>query len=72
MLLGAREVWFADTAFPAGPLLAPIWVRFFVRRRAIVETLCFNVGWGELNSKAEIFLEGNFCAANQRSEFDKR
>jgi len=49
MLFGAREVWFADSAFPAGPLLAPTWVRFFVRRRAIVEMLCcaVNVKIGE-------------------------
>jgi hypothetical protein len=56
MLLGAREVWFADTAFPAGPLLAPIWVRFFVRRRAIVEMLCCNVvDWRELIRGQNIF-----------------
>jgi hypothetical protein len=70
MLLGAREVWFADTAFPAGPLLAPIWVRFFVRRRAIVEMLCCVVNWREFEGRN--ILEGNFCAPNQRGEFDKR
>jgi hypothetical protein len=36
MLLGEFAALFAGTALPEGPLLAPTWVRFFVRLRAIV------------------------------------
>jgi hypothetical protein len=40
MLLGEFAALFAGTALPEGPLLAPTWVRFFVRRRAIVVYSC--------------------------------
>jgi hypothetical protein len=53
MLLGEFEALFAGTALVEGPLLAPIWVRFFVRLRAIVVVSCGVVFWENL--RAEIF-----------------
>jgi hypothetical protein len=68
MLLGARKVWFADTAFPVGPLLAPIWVRFFVRRRAIVEILCGDVCGGLERIQGQKYFGGKLL----RSQSEKR
>jgi len=48
MLLGEFEALFARTALPGGPLVAPIWVRFFVRLRAIVEVSCGVMWFGRI------------------------
>jgi hypothetical protein len=58
MLLGEFAALFAGTALPEGPLLAPTWVRFFVRRRAIVVYSCGVMWFGGFEGR--IFLEGNF------------
>jgi hypothetical protein len=52
MLLGEFAALFAGTALLEGPLLAPRWVRFFVRRRAIAVFLWCDV---LVDLKVEIF-----------------
>jgi hypothetical protein len=67
MLLGEFAALLADTALPEGPLLAPIWVRFFVRLRAIVVYSCGLMWFGEF--EGGIFLRGSLLRSQSEAKF---